>query len=246
MAATPRPTGGTAVGIDGYRGGWVAARLADDVLTWETATIDGIATLIAGDAVVGIDMPIGLLDAGERPATPWPGVGCRRGVARVHDAPGPCLELGRAAATTDRAGGQRRARGQGVSRQALAIGPRILALERPGRAPGTGWSRCTPRSPSRRCPVRSWRPRGRPRGGAATGPREPWRPTWRRTWPGLPTTSPSTMPSTPLPPCGPPCAGATDSPAASRPRPSTLRGSSSRGGHGRRPDRHPPDGWIRP
>ena len=40
------PGAGPAVGIDGYRGGWVAARLVDSGLTWATAPVDRIDLLV--------------------------------------------------------------------------------------------------------------------------------------------------------------------------------------------------------
>lgn len=56
-----------AIGIDGYHGGWVAARLAAGSLTWSVAAVDDIGTLIPSGATVGIDIPVGLLETGERP-----------------------------------------------------------------------------------------------------------------------------------------------------------------------------------
>ena len=56
----------TVLGVDGWRGGWVAARLDGRAVTL-TLLGDAAAVLAVRDvAVIGIDMPIGLSDDGPR------------------------------------------------------------------------------------------------------------------------------------------------------------------------------------
>ena len=51
------------VGVDGCRGGWLAAVAVDGTLHWEVvATFDGVLDL-AGDDPLGVDMPLGPLPA---------------------------------------------------------------------------------------------------------------------------------------------------------------------------------------
>src|SRR5688572_31046845 len=61
-------SGQPVLGVDGCRGGWVGALLVDDRV--ELVVGASIAALVAsarpGPAVVGIDIPIGLPDAGSR------------------------------------------------------------------------------------------------------------------------------------------------------------------------------------
>ena len=61
-----RLAGGESAGIDGYPGGWVCATLAGGEVTWATAEVDAIATLLQRGTITGVDMPIGLSDSGLR------------------------------------------------------------------------------------------------------------------------------------------------------------------------------------
>ena len=118
------------VGIDGYPRGWVAAALHGEELAWRTAQVHDIAALIPDSSVVGIDMPIGLLDEGERE--------CDR-LARAHlpgassrvftTPPRRVLELGLAAPNDEVQRLSRELMSKGVSRQALGLASRVLALD---------------------------------------------------------------------------------------------------------------------
>jgi predicted RNase H-like nuclease len=121
---------GSAVGIDGYHGGWVAACLTDSVIGWRTCRVEHIGDLCPFDVVVGVDMPIGLLDRGERACDALarralPGAGSRV----FTTPPRGVLALGPTAPNDAAQARSRELMGKGVSRQALALGPRILALD---------------------------------------------------------------------------------------------------------------------
>jgi predicted RNase H-like nuclease len=118
------------VGIDGYPRGWVAVAREGDSWRWATAVIADIGSLIPRGAVVGIDMPIGLVDAGERECdrlarNRLPGAGSRV----FTTPPRPVLELGLTAHNDDVQRLSRALMGKGVSRQALTLSTRILALD---------------------------------------------------------------------------------------------------------------------
>jgi len=118
------------VGIDGYPSGWVAATLTDKGIGWATAGIPDIGELLPADAVVGIDMPIGLLAAGERECDALARRALPGASSRVFTTPPlPVLELGPTAPHPDVQAVSRRLMGKGVSRQALHLAPRILALD---------------------------------------------------------------------------------------------------------------------
>lgn len=118
------------VGIDGYPRGWVAATLSSGVVLWATAAVDEVASLCPEGAVVGIDIPIGLADAGWRDCDALAKQALGRAHSRVFmTPPRGVLELGPAAPNADAQALSRALTGQGVSRQALALGPRILAVD---------------------------------------------------------------------------------------------------------------------
>jgi predicted RNase H-like nuclease len=122
--------GGRAVGIDGCRGGWIAATLDDGGLRWRTASVDGIGDLADADVATGVDMPIGLLDSGLRACDAVARRELPGAASRVFTTPPrPVLELGPQAPNGDAQALSRELTGQGVSRQALNLAPRILALE---------------------------------------------------------------------------------------------------------------------
>ena len=58
------------VGADGYPGGWVGVELADGAFrrAWVGSTVEALLAGVPPDAVVGVDMPVGLVDAGWRTA----------------------------------------------------------------------------------------------------------------------------------------------------------------------------------
>ncbi len=129
MTSTPVAA---AIGIDGCPGGWIAAIDAggDTSIAWRSALVESVDTLLLPGAVVGIDMPIGLLDAGLRECDALlrrelPGAGSRV----FTTAPRPVLELGLGAPNADVQELSRGLTGQGVSRQALGLATRILALD---------------------------------------------------------------------------------------------------------------------
>jgi len=124
------PPPGAGIGIDGYRRGWVAASLEEGHVTWSTATIPDIGLLITGDVVVGIDMPIGLLPTGERECDALARRALPGAASRVFTTPPrPVLELGPSAPNVEAQAVSRQLMGKGVSRQALHLAPRILALD---------------------------------------------------------------------------------------------------------------------
>lgn len=119
-----------AAGIDGYPGGWVRATLADDVITWSTAAVDGIGDLLAPGTVTGIDMPISLSDDGLRPCDALARRELPGAASRVFTTPPrPVLQLGLSAPNAQAQELSVRLTGTGVSRQALGLASRILALD---------------------------------------------------------------------------------------------------------------------
>jgi predicted RNase H-like nuclease len=119
-----------AVGIDGCPGGWVAAIADGDRLAWATAGVAGIAELLPAGAVVGIDMPIGLAAEGWRACDRAAKAELGRAASRVFmTPPRAVLELGLAVPNAEAQEASRRLTGQGVSRQALGLAERILALD---------------------------------------------------------------------------------------------------------------------
>jgi predicted RNase H-like nuclease len=122
--------GGRAIGVDGYRGGWIAASLDDGGVRWVTASVTGIGTLLDAHVATGVDMPIGLLDAGLRECDALARRSLPGAASRVFTTPSrPVLELGPQAPNELAQEVSRRSMGQGVSTQARALGPRILALD---------------------------------------------------------------------------------------------------------------------
>jgi len=122
--------GRPAVGIDGYRHGWVAVRADEQGLTWATAGIPAIGDLVPAGVVVGIDMPIGLVAAGERECDALARRALPGAASRVFTTPPRAvLELGPNAPNAEVQALSRLLMGKGVSRQALHLAPRILALD---------------------------------------------------------------------------------------------------------------------
>jgi predicted RNase H-like nuclease len=117
-------------GIDGCRGGWVCVIRDGDRWEWTTSEVDGIGALIEDDATTGIDIPIGLLATGERPCDGLARAGLPGAASRVFATPPRgVLELGWQVTNAVAQEMSRRLMGKGVSRQALALGPRVLAVD---------------------------------------------------------------------------------------------------------------------
>jgi predicted RNase H-like nuclease len=123
------------VGIDGYPAGWVAAVSAGERITWATAPIADIDGLCPPDAVTGIDMPIGLSERGVRECDALARRELVGAASRVFTTPPRAvLELGPRTPNDIAQQLSRELSGRGVSRQALELGPRILALDAVVRA----------------------------------------------------------------------------------------------------------------
>lgn len=124
------PTGRQAAGIDGYPGGWVCAHLTRGAITWSTAEVDAIATLLQQDTITGVDMPIGLSDSGLRECDSRARRELPGAASRVFTTPPRAvLMLGLEARNEEVQALSRRLTGRGVSRQALGLATRILALD---------------------------------------------------------------------------------------------------------------------
>lgn len=120
------------IGIDGYRGGWVAARVdvAGAGISWATCTVPDIEALLEEDCTMGIDMPIGLADAGWRACDVLAKQRLGRAGSRVFlTPPREVLALGMQAPNAVVQERSRALTGQGTSRQAMALSARILALD---------------------------------------------------------------------------------------------------------------------
>lgn len=125
------PTDADAVGVDGCPGGWIAASLHDGgSVTWGFAAVDDIAALLPDGVCVGVDMPIGLLASGLRPCDALARRELPGAASRVFTTPPrPVLERGPSAPNAEVQELSRALTGQGVSRQALHLAPRILVLD---------------------------------------------------------------------------------------------------------------------
>lgn len=118
------------VGIDGYRRGWVAAVSMGSRWSWATAAIDGFADLCLPDAVIGVDMPIGILASGQRDCDLLAKKALGPASSRVFiTPPRGVLELGLAAPNDQVQEVSRTLMGSGVSRQALGLASRVLAVD---------------------------------------------------------------------------------------------------------------------
>jgi predicted RNase H-like nuclease len=119
-----------AIGIDGCPGGWVAAIDDGPEIAWQFAAVEAIGDLLLPGAVVAVDMPIGLVPAGLRDVDALlrrelPGAGSRV----FTTPPRAVLELGLDATNDEVQRLSRSLTGKGVSRQALGLATRILALD---------------------------------------------------------------------------------------------------------------------
>lgn len=123
-----------AVGVDGTRGGWVAVVLADDRVA-DVRVVTDLAGLVAevGEVPIGVDIPIGLLDAPRRAAD----VAARSQLAHTASSvfPAPCravVDGHRSGAVRDHAAANalsRRVTGAGLSRQTWNIVDKIAEAD---------------------------------------------------------------------------------------------------------------------
>lgn len=119
------------IGVDGYRGGWVAAVRTDDDLQWRTGPVGTIDRLLDGASIAAIDIPIGLTERGWRHCDTEAKALLGRAGSRVFmTPPREVVELGLAAPNAVVQEASRRLTGQGVSRQALGLASRILDVDR--------------------------------------------------------------------------------------------------------------------
>jgi len=120
------------IGIDGYPSGWVAARVdpRSRDITWSTSDVGGISTLLDPACIIGVDMPIGLVERGWRECDLAARSALGRAGSRVFlTPPRAVLELGIAAPNDDVQHMSRLLTGQGTSRQAMGLAERILVLD---------------------------------------------------------------------------------------------------------------------
>ena len=120
------------IGIDGYPRGWIAARLVDGTLSWAVAGVDGVAGLWADGDVVGIDIPVGLVDSGLRECDRAAQAHLGRAASTVFTTPPRPVLTAHLAADATRERTQelsRRLTGQGTTPFALALARRIMAVD---------------------------------------------------------------------------------------------------------------------
>lgn len=115
------------LGVDGWRGAWVGARLSGRSVTVSVLP-DATAVLAEPDvAVIGIDMPIGLSDDGARECDR----AARRLLGRAGSSvfPAPMRPVLAAADYADACGRSRAASGKALSVQAWNLAPSIRSLD---------------------------------------------------------------------------------------------------------------------
>jgi predicted RNase H-like nuclease len=115
------------LGVDGYKGAWVTARLDGREVTLSILP-DALAVLAEPDvAVIGIDMPIGLSDDGARTCD----LEARRRLGRAHSSvfPAPVRPVLAASSYSEACTASIRARGKSLSRQTFGIVPAIKSLD---------------------------------------------------------------------------------------------------------------------
>ena len=116
-------------GIDGYAKGWVIAVLDDQQITWRTCTIHELRHNVADLEVIGIDIPIHLVDSGWRACDQETKKALGKSGSRLFmTPPRAVLELGFHAPNETVQSLSLKLTGQGVSRQAMALSERILAV----------------------------------------------------------------------------------------------------------------------
>jgi predicted RNase H-like nuclease len=115
------------LGVDGWRGAWVAARLDGRSVTLSVLP-DAAAVLALPDvAVIGIDMPIGLSDDGARTCD----LEARPRLGKAHSSvfPAPVRPVLAARSYAEACTVSIRASGKSLSRQTFGIVPAIKALD---------------------------------------------------------------------------------------------------------------------
>lgn len=121
---------GLLAGVDGYPSGWVVATLHDRAITWRTGGIHDLRRLIDDARIIAIDIPLLLGTAGWRECDRQAKAALGRAGARVFmTPPRAVLELGFSAPNDMVQELSRSLTGKGVSRQAMALGERILAAD---------------------------------------------------------------------------------------------------------------------
>lgn len=119
----------TLAGIDGYRHGWVIAVPAEAGIAWRTCDVHGLDDAIADRDLVAIDIPILLEDSGWRQCDIETKAALGSAASRVFmTPPRSVLELGLDAPNDEVQARSRELTGQGVSRQAMALAERVLAV----------------------------------------------------------------------------------------------------------------------
>ena len=114
------------LGVDGWRGAWVGARLEGRSVTLEVLADVAAVLAVTGVDVVGIDMPIGLSDDGSRRCD----VEARRALGRAGSSvfPAPVRPVLAATSYADACRLSREASGRALSLQAWNLVPSIRAL----------------------------------------------------------------------------------------------------------------------
>ncbi|CAB4897845.1 MAG: DUF429 domain-containing protein [Actinobacteria bacterium] len=116
-------------GIDGYAKGWVIAVLSDQQITWRTCAIHELKDHVADLDLIGIDIPIHLQKTGWRTCDRETKKALGKFGSRVFMTPPQAvLELGFRAPNATVQELSLALTGQGVSRQAMALAERILAV----------------------------------------------------------------------------------------------------------------------
>lgn len=116
-------------GIDGYAKGWVIAILRDNHIVWRTCGIHDLSQELDGLDVIGIDIPIHLATKGWRTCDVEAKVAMGKAGSRVFMTPPKAvLDLGFAAPNSEVQALSVELTGKGVSRQAMALAERVLAV----------------------------------------------------------------------------------------------------------------------
>lgn len=119
----------TVVGVDACKTGWIAVTIdRASVAAHHLAVIDDLTAVVAAPAAVGIDIPIGLPDAGRRSAD----VQARRflGARRNSVFFTPVREVLEAVTHDEASSLSRLLAGSGVSRQSYGLARKVLEVDR--------------------------------------------------------------------------------------------------------------------
>lgn len=152
VGAKGRRAGSRVLGVDACKAGWVGIALDDDgPQAYVAATISALVEQVRRDgelSVVGIDIPIGLPDAGRRSADVLAKAAIGSLRSSVFMTPvRPALE---APDHPTAVALNRRLAGEGASIQAFGLRTKLFEVERSGRPPCRS-SRCTRRCASPGC-----------------------------------------------------------------------------------------------